>query len=150
MPPAYHVAMAEIVRAAGGVVRRQGDDGRLEVILVHRPKYDDWSMPKGKLAEGESFTDGALREVLEETGLRCRLGPFVGEASYHDRKRRPKVTRYWEMSPIEGRFVPTEEVDEARWLPVRAALELMSYDHDRRILRTLRDSRRNGDEGSDA
>jgi 8-oxo-dGTP pyrophosphatase MutT (NUDIX family) len=123
----------EIVRAAGGlVVRRQA--GRLEVALVHRPVHQDWSYPKGKLEEGETFEDAAHREVVEETGLICRLVRFVGHTDYIDRKGRPKVVAYWVMSAVAGAFVPNEEVDELRWVDVAAAGELLSYERDRELL----------------
>src|SRR5215217_5941609 len=107
------------VRAAGGVVLR---DGR--VAVVHRPKYDDWSLPKGKLDADEDFEDAALREVAEETGLRCRLGPELPSTEYRDNKGRPKLVRYWRMEPIDGEFTPSGEVDELRWLDPQEAEEL--------------------------
>jgi 8-oxo-dGTP diphosphatase len=117
------------VYAAGGVVIRDG-----KVVLVHRPKYDDWSFPKGKLDPGEGFEDAALREVEEETGLRCRLGRELPSTEYRDSKGRPKLVRYWEMEPLEGEFVPTGEVDELRWLAPVEAQALLSYRHDRDLL----------------
>jgi 8-oxo-dGTP diphosphatase len=124
---------AEIVRAAGGlIVRRQS--GQLEVALVHRPMHQDWSYPKGKLEEGETFEDAAQREVLEETGFICRLLRFVGHTDYIDRKGRPKVVAYWVMSAVAGTFVPNEEVDELRWVDVAAAGGLLSYERDRELL----------------
>jgi 8-oxo-dGTP diphosphatase len=124
-----------VVRAAGGIVWRAGPDGEPEIALVHRPKYDDWSLPKGKLDDGESFENAATREVQEETGLSVRLGPPVGDTSYTDAKGRPKVVRYWEMEPAGGGFEPTAEVDELRWLPVEEALKLLSYEHDRELVK---------------
>jgi 8-oxo-dGTP diphosphatase len=124
---------AEIVRAAGGlIVRRHA--GRLEVALVHRPVHQDWSYPKGKLEEGETFEDAAQREVLEETGLICHLLRFVGHTDYIDRKGRPKVVAYWVMSAVGGAFAPNEEVDELRWVDVAAAETLLSYERDRELL----------------
>lgn len=122
-----------VVRAAGGVVWRAAGGGR-QVLVVHRPRYDDWSLPKGKADPGESDEDCALREVAEETGLRCELGPYLTEVFYTDRRRRPKVSRYWAMRPLGGRFVPGDEVDEVRWLEVAPARELLSYPRDRRVL----------------
>ena len=121
------------VRAAGGVVSR---DGR--VALVHRPKYDDWTLPKGKLDPGESFEEAALREVHEETGLRCRLGPELPSSKYVDPKGRRKLVRYWQMEPLEGEFAPNKEVDELRWLEPGEARELLSYERDREVLAALR------------
>ena len=124
---------AEIVRAAGGlIIRRQS--GQLEVALVHRPVHQDWSYPKGKLEEGETFEDAAQREVLEETGFICRLLRFVGHTDYADRKGRPKVVAYWVMSAVAGTFVPNEEVDELRWADVTTAGQLLSYERDRELL----------------
>jgi len=122
------------VKAGGGLVVRPGESGHV-VALVHRPRYDDWSFPKGKLDRGESFEDGALREVEEEIGLRCRLGNELSPVTYRDPKGRSKVVRYWLMEPIDGEFVPSHEVDEMRWLPVADAEELLSYEHDRELLR---------------
>jgi 8-oxo-dGTP diphosphatase len=122
------------VKASGGLVRRRDDDG-LKVALVHRPRYDDWSFPKGKLDEGESWEDAALREVEEEIGVRCRLGAELPPTSYKDPKGRDKVVRYWLMEPIEGEFVPSDEVDEMRWVSPADAEALLSYSRDRELLR---------------
>jgi 8-oxo-dGTP diphosphatase len=110
-------------------------DGR--VLLVHRPKYDDWSFPKGKCGDGEPDEACALREVEEETGLRCELLEEIGGTSYRDGKGRPKVVRYWRMRATAGKFVPHGEVDEIRWeTPERAAL-LLSWPRDRPLLERL-------------
>jgi len=122
------------VYAAGGVVWRRAADG-IEVVLVHRPRYDDWSLPKGKLDPGEGFEEAALREVEEETGIRCRLGDELPEVRYRDKKDRPKLVRYWDMEPVGGRdFEPNEEVDELRWAGLDDAHALLSYDFDRELL----------------
>lgn len=113
--------------------RRDGD-GALEVLLVHRPRYDDWTLPKGKLHRGESHEEGALREVEEETGLRCELGRELPSSHYRDQKGRAKVVRYWTMRPLDGAFQPDEEVDDARWLPLADADAELTYDRDREIL----------------
>jgi 8-oxo-dGTP diphosphatase len=125
--------MADEVQAAGGVVWRRGGDG-VEIALVHRPKYDDWSLPKGKLDPGEGFEQAALREVEEETGMRCRLGRDLGETRYRDNKDRPKVVRYWSMEDCQGEFEPNDEVDELRWVSVDEAKQMLSYDFDRNLL----------------
>lgn len=122
------------VRAAGGVVMRRGEHGP-EIVLVHRPKYDDWSPPKGKLDPGEDFEQAARREVEEETGLRCRLGEHVGDVHYRDNKDRPKIVRYYAMEPeSDTGFEPNDEVDELRWLSLDEARSLLSYDHDRELV----------------
>ncbi|MFN8113307.1 MAG: NUDIX hydrolase [Solirubrobacterales bacterium] len=124
------------VKAGGGVVVRDGAGG-LEVAVVHRPRYDDWSLPKGKLEPGESFEEGALREVEEETGLVCELGDELSPISYHDRKGRLKLVRYWTMTAREGEFAPNEEVDVLEWLPPAEAAERLDYEHDRKLLTEL-------------
>ena len=121
------------VRAAGGVVRRRGVDG-VRYALVHRPRYDDWSLPKGKADDGEDERSTALREVLEETGFRCDLGPMVTSVRYHDHEGRAKVVAYWLMYPLDGVFLPNVEVDEMRWVDVDEARSLLTYSHDRAIL----------------
>ena len=120
------------VKAAGGVVLREG-----LLALVHRPRYDDWAFPKGKLDAGESWEDAALREVEEETGLRCRLGAELAPTSYRDPKGRAKVVRYWRMEPLDGEFAPSHEVDELRWVSPADARSLLSYEHDRELLREI-------------
>ena len=132
--PAGHrvevMAEAPRVQAAGGVVI---DDGR--VLVIHRPHYEDWSLPKGKLDRGESFEDAAVREVREETG---QTGVLQGELSPHeyvDRKGRPKVVRWWRMALAErAAFVVNDEVDEIRWLTPEEAEGLLTYEHDRRLV----------------
>ena len=125
-----------VVRAAGGIVARgEGDERRY--ALVHRPRYDDWSFPKGKLDDGEEEAVAALREVLEETGLRCRLDQNVGAVTYTDRNGRPKIVRYWTMTALDGTFAPGDEVDAIRWLAAPKALELLTYVHDRDLLEKL-------------
>lgn len=128
--------MAKLVRAGGGVVVRERG-GEVEVAVVHRPRYDDWSLPKGKLEAGESFAQGALREIEEETGLRCELGEELSPVRYRDDKGRRKIVRYWRMRPIGGEFVPNDEVDEVRWLSPQRAGELLDYEHDRRLVAEL-------------
>lgn len=125
------------VRAAGGVVWRR-NAGTVEVLLVHRPKYDDWTLPKGKAEPGETDEECARREVEEETGLRCRLGDEVGSTAYRDQNGRPKVVRYWEMQPVEGSFEPHDEIDEVRWIAVDDALRALTYKRERPVLRRLR------------
>jgi len=121
------------VHAAGGVVWRR-HDGDLEVLLVHRPKYGDWSLPKGKLDRGESEADAARREVLEETGLRCELGPEVAVCRYLDGKGRRKQVRYWAMTVAGGSFAVNDEVDAVRWLSLAGAGKRLTYRRDVDVL----------------
>jgi len=126
--------VSEIVRAAGGIVLRRAASGDRQVAVVHRPVREDWSFPKGKLEPGEGFEECALREVREETGLECELVRFIGHTEYTDRKGRPKVVAYWVMVPGVGSFVPSDEVDEMRWLTIGDAEALLSYERDRELL----------------
>jgi len=127
----------DVVQAAGGVVWRRTADGEVEVLVVHRPKYDDWTLPKGKLEEGEAFEAAARREVEEETGLRCLLGDEVAASRYRDRHGRVKVVRYWAMTPEGGRFKRNGEVDEVRWLSLEGARALLTYRRDRPVVDSL-------------
>ncbi len=125
------------VKASGGVVWRRAPGGAPELVVVHRPRYDDWSLPKGKLDPGETWEAAALREVEEEVGLRCRLGEELPPVSYRDNKGRAKVVRYWLMEPVDdgARFTPNDEVDEMRWVAVDEAAGLLSYPHDAELVR---------------
>jgi 8-oxo-dGTP diphosphatase len=115
--------------AAGGVVVRDG-----QVAVVHRPRYDDWSLPKGKLDAGETFEDAALREVWEETGVRARLVRELPSVEYTVRER-PKLVRYWLMSvESDPGFTPNDEVDSVRWLSPADAVELLTYDRDKGVV----------------
>jgi 8-oxo-dGTP diphosphatase len=122
------------VKASGGVVRRRGEDGRPVIAVVHRPRYDDWSLPKGKLDPGETWEEAALREVREEIGLRCTLGAELPPVTYEDRKGRTKVVRYWLMDVDDGAFAPNDEVDEMRWLPADEAATVLTYPRDRELV----------------
>ena len=133
----YADLVGDVIRAAGGVVRREGCPGRTVFAVVHRPKYDDWTLPKGKLDPDETEPDAALREVEEETGIRCRLDRELGSVAYMDGEGRDKTVRYWLMTPHAGsvaEFSPTDEVDEIRWLDFDHAARLLSYDRDREVL----------------
>jgi 8-oxo-dGTP diphosphatase len=134
------------IRAAGGVVWRQPPDhpenSAVEIAVIHRPRYDDWTIPKGKLAPGESELDGALREVFEETGYRVRPGRALGEVRYLKRAEgipREKVVHYWAMQALGGAFTPSREVDEMRWLSPDAADKLLTRSTDREILVRFRE-----------
>ncbi len=126
-----------VVRAAGGIIVRSKPEGALEVAIVHRPSYDDWTFPKGKLQVGEREEHTAIREVEEETGMRCRLERALGTTKYKDHRGRPKVVHYWVMRVLDGHFRPSKEVDELRFVSLRQAASLLSYNHDRALLRGL-------------
>ena len=120
------------IRAAGGVVwRRSG--GPLEVAVVHRPRYDDWSLPKGKVTGEETRLETAVREVGEELGARVAVSRRIGQFRY-EAEGVPKKVTYWVMRYRSGEFVPNDEVDEMRWLPVRDARTALSYEVDRSVL----------------
>ena len=122
------------VRAAGAVVWRA--DGRgVEVLLIHRPRYDDWSLPKGKCEQGESYEACAVREVSEEVGLRGTLGIELPDARYLDHKGRTKRVRYWAMEARTfPEFVANDEVDVVRWVSPSKAIKLLSYPHDEAVI----------------
>lgn len=122
-----------MIEAAGGVLwRAAGTDGR-RYAVIHRPKYDDWTLPKGKLDPGETHEQAAVREVAEETGWVADLGADLGDIGY-EHNERPKRVRYWAMQARSGSFAPNAEVDELRWLPLDAARELLTYERDREVL----------------
>ncbi|HYT10510.1 MAG TPA: NUDIX hydrolase [Mycobacteriales bacterium] len=125
-----------VIRAAGGLLWRPGRYG-VEVAIVHRPRYDDWSMPKGKLQDGEHPLHGACREVVEETGVRPKVGRRLPQQEYvlgPDRK----TVDYWDMTARGGeQFVPSDEVDTLRWLRPAEAATWLSYERDRDLLRAF-------------
>jgi 8-oxo-dGTP diphosphatase len=123
------------IRAAGGVVMRDG-----HIAIVHRPRYDDWSLPKGKLDPGESWEEAALREIEEETGLRCRLEEELAPTHYEARGR-PKTVRWWRMAVLEDLGSdPDEEVDRVRWVTPGEALIVLSYEADKQLVRSVADA----------
>ncbi|WP_327116304.1 NUDIX hydrolase [Streptomyces sp. NBC_01341] len=122
--------MSGLVLAAGCVLWRRSPEGRTEICLVHRPRYDDWSFPKGKLKRGETALEGALREVLEETGHRCAPGAVLPTALY-TANGRPKEVSYWAAEAGGGTFVPNDEVDRLAWLPPESARALLTRPGDR-------------------
>jgi 8-oxo-dGTP diphosphatase len=131
-----------LVRAAGGLVVRGVEDAaaQVEVAVIHRPRHQDWSLPKGKLDRDEGWEQAALREVAEETGVRCELVRELAPARYRDRRGRDKLVRWWLMRALDGEFTPGDEVDELRWLEPGRAVELLDYEHDRELVRSLLES----------
>jgi 8-oxo-dGTP diphosphatase len=126
-----------LVRAAGGAVWRRRDDGTVEVVLVHRPRYDDWSLPKGKADPGETDEQAAVREVLEEAGVVGELGPELPTTTYLDRSGKKKRVRYWAMTVTSGQVGADHEVDEAAWVPLAEARQRLSYPRDVEVLDAL-------------
>ena len=140
--------MTQPVRANGGVIWRESDQcgdstesagfaDSVEILIAHRPRYDDWSLPKGKLEPGETDGQCALREAEEETGFRCALGPELSAAEYVDASGRSKRVRYWAMTPLSGGFAPNSEVDAVRWLAPDAAQRLLTYETDRLVVNSF-------------
>ena len=119
-----------MIEAAGGVIWRINAKRELEILVIHRPRQSDWSLPKGKLRRRESALDCALREVREETGLRCVVGDELPETRYTHRKGRPKRVRYWAMQERDGEFRRNAEVDKLRWVRLERAADTLTYDHD--------------------
>jgi 8-oxo-(d)GTP phosphatase len=125
--------MIKPIEAAGGLIARASPDGP-RVLVVHRPRYDDWTFPKGKNEAGEESIDAAIREVAEETGQQPRPVSMVGETPYPVDGTK-KVVRWYGMRAQQPMpFTPNEEVDEIRWLTTEEAPALLSYDHDRKLL----------------
>src|SRR4051794_22878105 len=130
--------MTSVVRAAGGVVVRAGPGGQSEILLVHRPRYDDWTFPKGKAEPGESDEACALREVEEEAALACQLGDELATVEYEDARGRPKRVVYYAMTPRPGaEAAPRNEVDAVRWLTLADAEQALTYERDREVARRL-------------
>ena len=120
--------------AAGGVVHRENGDGKRKFLLVHRPRYDDWSLPKGKLNRREGFLEAALREVREETGIQGNRPVDVGSVGYETDAGNRKVVRWWHMEMVGGKFRPNREVDDIAWLTLEKATDRLVYTNDRKVL----------------
>jgi 8-oxo-dGTP diphosphatase len=127
-----------VVLAAGGLISRRAEGGAVEVLIIHRPHRQDWTFPKGKVEDGETWEACALREVEEETGLRCRLEGELPPTTHLDHKGRLKVVRYWAMSPVGGAARPRNEVDAVRWVHLDLAARMLTYEQDRALLETFR------------
>ena len=122
------------IMAAGGVVHRENGGGKRKFLLVHRPRYDDWSLPKGKLNRREGFLEAALREVREETGIRGNRPVDVGSVGYETDAGNRKVVRWWHMEMVGGKFRPNREVDDIAWLTRDKASSRLQYTNDRKVL----------------
>jgi len=123
----------DLIRAAGGIVTRFVAGGRVEVACIYREARGDWTFPKGKLEAGETFEQGALREVFEEIGLHCRVVRFVGTTNYTHRKGKPKIVAYYLMEANEVDFTPNEEVDELVWVPLESVRANLTWSRDREL-----------------
>ena len=128
----------DLIRASGGIVFKYSRRGKFRVAVVYREAREDWTFPKGKLDEGETFEAAALREVHEETGIRAQIRRFVGSTNYTHRKGRPKLVAYYLMEYLDGEFEPNDEVDELRWVDLEKALELLTWERDRELIGLLR------------
>ncbi len=126
-------APSDLIRAAGGIITRFIPGGRVEVACIYREARGDWTFPKGKLDEGETFQQGALREVLEETGMRCRVVRFVGTTNYTHRKGKPKIVAYYLMAVEDGEFFPNAEVDVLVWLALEQVRSHLTWDRDQEL-----------------
>ena len=125
-----------LVRAAGGVVWRWRQ-GCLEVVLVHRPRYDDWTLPKGKVDAGETYEQAAVREVREEASIVAEIGAELPSTTYLDRSGKDKHVRYWAMTALEGEPAGDNEVDVAEWVPIVEARSRLTYERDVDVLDAL-------------
>jgi len=128
------------IMASGGVLIRKGGHEKNEFFyaLIHRPRYNDWSLPKGKQESGEDALACALRETLEETGYTCTPVDEIGSSSYKDNRGRSKLVRFWLMRVTEGKFVPNEEADSLAWLPFDLATKTLTYEKDREVLESAK------------
>jgi 8-oxo-dGTP diphosphatase len=129
------------VRAAGGVVWRSAA-GEPEILLVHRPRYGDWTLPKGKNEPDEPDEVCAVREVLEETGMRVELGPLLCRVQYTDARGRAKEVAYFDLCATVGSFEPNDEVDEVRWAVPAVAKAALTYAHDVAVIDAFLEARR--------
>lgn len=140
-PGGYYPVMSEIL-AAGGVLWRAADRAEgVEIAIIHRPKYDDWSLPKGKLEPGETLLEAAVREVWEETGHDVAVGPNLGVITYLKANRKgqyqDKVVHFWAMHEAGGQFAPGDEVDDLEWIPPALVDRRLTYPMDQEVVRRL-------------
>lgn len=125
---------SESIWAAGCVVARPSKKGNARYLIVHRPRYDDWTLPKGKLDAGETFLEAAMREVKEETGIVGKRARFIGSIGYVTQAGNAKVVRWWLTTVKRGSFSPNSEVDQIKWVSFRKGLERLTFRNDRRVL----------------
>lgn len=125
-----------LVRAAGGVVWRR-ESQSVQIVLVHRPRYDDWTLPKGKVDAGETYEEAALREVREEASVLAEIGPELPSTTYLDRSGKHKHVRYWAMSVVEGSPAGDNEVDVAEWVDLSEARSRLTYERDVSVVDAL-------------
>ncbi len=130
----------ESIWAAGCVVARKTKRGRPEYLVIHRPRYDDWSLPKGKVDEGEAFLDAALRELKEETGITGKKPRLIGSIGYLTKAGNPKVVRWWLTEVEKGKFRSNAEVDKVKWLSIKKAERKLTYRNDREVLDRANDT----------
>lgn len=134
-----------MIRAAGVVLWREPRPFELEVALVHRPNFDDWTFPKGKIEDGESAIQAAYREVIEETGIKPQFGPYIGHVEYEVEGSKKKVQYWMAKAPdVIGEFVANDEIDRLEWVNLKQARHFLSYDIDREVLKFFRDTERHG------
>ncbi|MHB8334252.1 MAG: NUDIX hydrolase [Acidimicrobiales bacterium] len=126
-------APSDLIRAAGGIIKRVTAAGRTEIACIYRESRGDWTFPKGKLDAGETFEQAALREVLEETAMHCRVVRFIGTTNYTHRKGRPKIVAYYLMVVDGGDFEPNDEVDDLVWLPMDRVRGHLTWDRDQEL-----------------
>lgn len=122
------------IKAAGGVLYRSNDEGQREYLIVHRPRYDDWSLPKGKLDRREGYLEAGLREVREETGIQANRPIEIGSVGYETDAGNRKLVRWWLMEAAGGKFRPNREVDSVAWLTLRKAIKRLQYSNDQKVL----------------
>lgn len=127
---------SQIILSAGGIVSRTLEKSPLQIVLVHRTRHNDWSLPKGRLEPGEVIADAALREVREETACECEIEKALPTVRYMDRNGKPKEVRFWRMKLIVARpFVPNGEIDDVRWLTLEESDTVLTYKTDRLLLK---------------
>lgn len=134
-----------MIRAAGVVLWREKRPFELEIALVHRPTFDDWTFPKGKIEDGESAIQAAYREVQEETGIKPVFGPYIGSVEYEVEGEKKKVQYWMAKAPDQlSEFVANDEIDRLEWVSMKQARHFLSYDIDREVLKFFRESERHG------